>query len=71
MLIVSLIFMVVAWTAAAGTLTFCLIQKFTSEDDGDWNTLELVMVGILALMLVFIPVQLVRYFREWRTLNLD
>ena len=67
MLVVSTIFMSLAWLAVAGGLTFALVQKFRPDAD-DWNTFEIVVVCVLALMLVIIPFQLARYFREWRAL---
>ena len=67
MLVVSSIFMLVIWFAVAGFLIFALIQK-QQPDARDWNGFEIAVVSVVALVLIVIPFQLARYFREWRTL---
>jgi len=67
MLVVSSIFMLVVWLAVAGFLIFALIQK-QRPDASEWNGFEITVVCVVALVLVVIPFQLARYYREWRRL---
>ena len=67
MLVVSSVFMLVVWFAVAGFLIFALIQK-QQPDARDWNGFEITVVCVVALVLLVIPFQLARYYREWRRL---
>ena len=67
MLVVSSIFMLVVWFAIAGFLVFALIQK-QQPDARDWNGFEIAVVSVVAVVLLVIPFQLARYYREWRRL---
>ncbi len=67
MLVVSSVFMLVVWLAIAGFLIFALLQK-QQPDSREWNGFEIAVVSVVALILLVIPIQLARYYREWRTL---
>jgi len=67
MLVVSSIIMSVIWLAVAGLMFFVLTCR-QQEGEKDWNGDEIKFVCGLAFVLVLIPIQLARYYREWRRL---
>jgi hypothetical protein len=70
MLVVSAVFMFLVWITIVGLCIFSLIQNPPPDVD-NWSVGKYLGGGVVILMLVLIPIQLVRYFREWRTLNSD
>ena len=58
--------MLLAWFAFLFLLIAGLIQE-DRPDVRDWNGFEVTVVCIVVLILLVIPIQLARYFREWRT----
>lgn len=60
----SIVFMIIAWLALVAALIWAFHEGHS--DGGDWNMVEIVIIGIFILALVLIPIQLARYFREKR-----
>ena len=60
----SIIFMTLAWLALAAALIWGLRYGHSDGDGNSWNALESFVLGICLTALVFIPIQLVRYFRQ-------
>jgi ABC-type uncharacterized transport system permease subunit len=61
----SVAFMIVAWLFMAAGLAWFLVEGFRS-DAGEWSVWAYVLVGIFLVVVVLVPIQLVRYFREKR-----
>jgi hypothetical protein len=58
----SIVFMVAAWLFLAAIVVLVLHSAYS--DDSPWELGTYLSVCIPSLLLVLIPVQLVRYFRE-------
>ena len=67
MLVVSSIFMLVIWFTVAGFVLYALLHK-QQPDAHEMTGREIVASCGVVLVLLFIPIQLARYYREWRTL---
>jgi len=61
----SIIFMIVAWLFMAGFLAWLLYCAHTYDDP--WNIVTCIFGGVCLIVLLIIPIQLVRYFRDKRT----
>jgi hypothetical protein len=61
----SIIFMALAWLFLAGIWMWAFIEG----DPKNWGILEYTLVCISALAFLFIPFQLMRYFRDKRRLK--
>ena len=66
MLFVSTIIMLLVWFAGAGFLVFVLNP--TKWEARDWDGEGIVILCLFALILIGIPFQLARYYRDWRRL---
>ena len=66
MLVVSSVMMLLVWFTAAGFLFFVLNpMKWEARD---WDSEGIVILCLFALVLIGIPFQLARYYRDWRRL---
>ena len=58
--------MSLVWFAAAGFLVFVIPP--TQWEARDWDSEDIMILCLFALVLIGIPFQLARYYQDWRRL---
>jgi len=66
MLLVSSVIMLLVWFATAGLLVFILSR--TPLEARDFDSEGIMILCLFAFVLIGIPFQLARYYRDWRRL---
>jgi len=62
----SVVFMIVAWLFLAALLTWVVLKAWLESYFSEWSFGAYFFLAVYLFVLVMIPVQLVRYFREKR-----
>ena len=62
----SLTFMILAWLFLAGLWVWVIVRAWLQSDFGAWTFGAYFMMAVYLFVLVMIPIQVRRYFRERR-----